>query len=327
LATVFIVFTSFSFFLIQYDRMRTWGPGLESWIQDILAGRLHAPDQYRIGLPLVIHFLELHTRFRANQLFPLTEFLCYALALTLLYLLFRCSPGIVDASHARRFVSLGFFFTAAQFPILWIFPWERPETLPTALYLAAVVVLIACRSRMPFAVVCLLVALLSLGEALMRTDVPVAFAAAILLCAAMDVPLPRPRLHIAILGLLSGAIGGAVQLYLQQVAYPSSTYPPTTPRFQLLANLNPVYPPMHVPIFLTALLPLVVSLVLLRRYRLNLDSSDKLVLLLLAVYLPVWVAMGLVAEVRIFVPFLFLASPTVAKLWGSFLLNERTNPC
>ncbi len=33
--------------------------------------------------------------------------------------------------------------------------------------------------------------------------------------------------------------------------------------------------------------------------------------------------MGLVVEVRIFVPFLFLASPTIAKLWGAFLFNQE----
>jgi hypothetical protein len=43
--------------------------------------------------------------------------------------------------------------------------------------------------------------------------------------------------------------------------------------------------------------------------------------------------MGLVVEVRIFVPFLFLASPTIAKLWTAYLFNDvngaqpnRSNP-
>jgi len=132
---------------------------------------------------------------------------------------------------------------------------------------------------------------------------------------------------------LCGTMGGGTQLYMQCVAYPNVTYSPTTPRFQLLANLNLLHPPMHIPIFLTALLPLIVSLVLLRRHHLPLDPSDKLVLLILLVYLPLWVTMGLVVEVRIFVPFLFLASPTIAKLWTAYLFNDvngaqpnRSNP-
>src|ERR1035441_1296807 len=46
----------------------------------------------------------------------------------------------------------------------------------------------------------------------------------------------------------------------------------------------------------------------LRRYRLPFDPADKLVLLMCRVYLPVWFAMGLVVEVRIFVRYLFLRS-------------------
>jgi len=159
----------------------------------------------------------------------------------------------------------------------------------------------------------------------MRTDVPVALGAAVLLAAALDIPFPRPRSHMAVLGLLCIAIGGAVQLYLQRVLFPTARYLPTTPKFQLLANLDILHPPLHIPVLLTALLPLIVSLVLLRRSRLPLDTSDKLVLLACLVYLPVWVTLGLVAEVRIFVPFLFLASPTIAKLWTAFLFNEGHN--
>jgi hypothetical protein len=316
------VFNSFTFFLIQYDRMRTAGPGIDSLIRNTLAGIQSAPDQYRIGLSLLMHSLEIHAHLRPNQSLPLIEFLSYAFALMLLYLIFRCSPRVENASDSHRLVFLGLFLAAAQFPILWYFPWERWEALPTTFYLAAIVILIVRRSRMPFALVCLLAALLSLGQALMRAEVPVALGIAILLSATMDITFSRPRSHIAILGLLCGAIGGAAQLYLQRIAYPNATYSPTTPRFQLLANLNLLHPPLHIPIFLTALLPLIVSLVLLRRHRLPLDPSDKLVLLILLVYLPVWITMGLVVEVRIFVPFLFLASPTIAKLWTAYLFND-----
>jgi hypothetical protein len=322
LVAVFVVFTSFSFFLIQYDRMRDAGPSFDSLIRNTLAGTVPAPIQYRVGLPLAAHFLEFHAHIRPNQSIPLIEFLSYAFALMLLYLLFRCSPQVENAAHSYRLVLLGLFFTAVQFPILWIFPWERWEVLPTTFYLAAIVILIVRRSRMPFAIICLLTLILSLGQALMRADVPIAVGIAILLAAALAIPFPRPSSHMAGLGLLCVAVGGGVQLYMQRIAYPTATYPAGTPKFQLFANLNLLFPPLHIPIFLTALLPLIVSLILLRRHHLSLDSSDKLVLFILLIYLPVWVAMGLVAEVRIFVPFLFLASPTIAKLWGAFLFDE-----
>jgi hypothetical protein len=65
------------------------------------------------------------------------------------------------------------------------------------------------------------------------------------------------------------------------------------------------------------------ALVWLRRYRLPFDPADKLVLLMCLVYLPVWFAMGLVVEVRIFVPYLFLAAPTIARVWAAFLLDDK----
>ena len=320
---LFLLYSAVSFFLIQYDRMRTAGAGLDIWIHLKLSRSaiLTDGDQYRIALPLLMHFLQLHAHLRPYQSLPLIEFVCYAFALTLLYLLFRCSPQIQNAPYSHRLVVLGLFLTAAQFPILWIFPWERPETLPTTFYLAAVVLLIVRRSRMPFALVCLFVILLTVAQALTRADVPVVVGVATLLAAAMAIPFPRPRSHIAILGLLCGAVGGATQCYLHHI-FPIAAPSQTTSEFQLFANLNLLYPPLHIPVFLTALLPLIVSVVLLRRYRLPLDSSDKLVLLACLVYLALWITFGLVAEVRIFVPFLFLASPTIAKLWTAFLFNQ-----
>lgn len=322
LVAVFILFSFLSYFLIQYDRVRTMGPDLEGWVKAILAGTQPAPIQYRIALPYLAHFLETLTHLRVNQSLPLIEATSYACALALLYLLFRVSPRVEGASLSDRFVLLGLFFAAAQFPVLWIFPWERSETLPTAAYLAAIVLLIVRRSRMPFVLVCLLTLLLGLFQALVRADVPVLAGVAILLAAAIAIPFPRSWAHVAILGLLCCAAGAGVQLYLARIAYPTAAYPPNIPKLQLLTNLNPLSAPLHIPIFLTALLPLIVSVVLLRRYRLPLEASDKLVLLMCLVYLPAWITTGLMAEVRIFVPFLFLASPTIAKLWGAFLLNQ-----
>jgi hypothetical protein len=319
-----IFFTSFSFFLIQYDRMRVAAPGIESWIHDKFSGVLSEGDQYRIGMAYLARFFELHTFLKPAQTIPLIEFLAYALALTLLYLLFRSSPRIQTASPSYRFVVLGFFFAAVQLPVLWIFPWERAETLPTAFYLAAVVFLVVHRSRIPFAVVCLLTILLTLAQAFFRSDATVISGLAILITAALNVPFPRPRALIAILGLLCCAVGGGTQLYLQRVAFPVITQTQTPSTFQLVKNLTLTIAPLHTPIFLTAILPLVVTLYLLRRYRLKLESSDKLVLLICLIYLAIWFTLGLASEVRIFVPYLFLMSPTLAKLWTAFLYQGES---
>jgi hypothetical protein len=321
---IVILFTCTSFFFIQYDKLRTAEPTLEQTVLAFHLGILPAPVQYRIGIPFLVGFLKQYTHMELRQSGPLVEALSYAASLWLLYGLFSSSAKVKAARDAHRAALLAFFLAITQLPILWIFPWERPETLPTALYLAAVVVLVACRNRIPFPLLCLFVVVLSLGQALMRADVPVVLGVALLLAAAVAIPLPRPRTSIAILGLLSSATGAGVQLYLQRVAYPNAQYPPTTAKIQLFNNLS-LDPPLHIPEFLIALLPFFATLFLLRRYRLYLESQDKLVLLICLLYLPVWVVVGLIVEVRIFIPFLFLASPTMAKLWTAFLLRDDSD--
>jgi hypothetical protein len=321
LVAIVILFTCTSYFFIQYDKLRTGETTLEQTVQAFHLGMLPAPVQYRIGIPFLIGYLKQHTHMELRQSGPLVEALSYAACLWFLYGLFSSSARVKAASDSNRAVLLAFFLAITQFPILWIFPWERAETLPTALYLAAVVVLVACRNRIPFPVLSLLIVALSLGQGLMRADVPVVLGVALLLSAAMAIPLPRSRSSIAILGLLASAIGAGVQFYLQRVAYPNAQYPPTTAKIQLFNNLS-LEPPLHIPEFLIALLPFFATLFLLRRYRLHLEAQDKLVLLICLLYLPVWVIDGLIVEVRIFIPFLLLASPTMAKLWTAFLLRE-----
>jgi hypothetical protein len=326
LVVVFILFNSLSFFLMQYNRMRTTSADLESWVRSVLNGAQPAPDQYSVAIPFIAQFLQIHAHLGIRQSLPLIEFLSYALALTLLYLLFRSSPHVVHARPLNRLVLVGFFLTVAQFPILWIFPWDRPEALLTAFYLAAIVLVVVQRSRVRFGIVCLLAVLLSLGQALVQADVPVAVGVAIFLSIAVAVPFRRPRTQMAILGALCVAVGAAVQLYMRRGAYPNTAYPANISKAQLLTSLNLFYPPVHTLIFLTALLPFIVSMVLLRRHHLRLDASDKLVLVICLVYFPVWVMMGLVVGVRTFIPFLLLLSPTIAKLWGAFLFGERAGP-
>lgn len=325
LIAVFVLFSSVSYFLIEYDRLRSVGVELEAWVNGILAGIVPAPVQYRVALPYLAHFFEAHCRLRPNQSLPGIEAVAYACALTLLYLLFRGSQQVQNSGGLRRLVILGLFLAAAQFPVLWIFPWDRPETLPGTLYLTAMIFLISSRSRMPYLALCGLTVLLSLGQALVRADLPVIVGAALLLSAAIAIPFPISRIRVATLGMLCSVAGGATQVYLQRIAFPAARYPADTPKIQLLTNLNPFDAPIHIPEFLCALLPLIVTLLLWRRCKVAIDSSDKLVLLMCLLYLPVWVTTGLMAEVRIFVPFLFLASPTIAKIWAAFLLNEDSD--
>jgi hypothetical protein len=321
LAAVFIVFNAATYFLVVYDRLRPIAGIMEQWARDVMAGRFPAPEQYRVAIPVLSLGLERVLHLRVSQSVPLIEAICFAGTLTLLYRLLRPTPSLDDPLLHVKITEFALFLAAAQLPILWIFPWERHETLPTAFFVSAIVYIVAGKTRRHWVVSLLIVTVLALGESFARADVPVVVGVALLIAAATRIEFCRPPSQVALFGIASVIVGACVQLYLQQVVFPHNTYPPNVPRIQLLENLNPTASPEHIPVFLTALLPFFVTLIVAWRRRPALLSSDKLIILTCLLYLPLWVTVGLVTEVRIFVPFLFLSSPVIARVWTAFLYD------
>lgn len=324
LGVAFVFYSSASFFLIQYDRFRTVDPNL-FWGR-ILAGDDFAPIQYRVGLAVLTTFIAHHLHFRINQSLPLLEASSYAAALALLCLFLCMSSNWARASMQQRAALAACFAAVAQFPIIWIFPWDRPETLPTTLYLAAIAVLVQIHQKHVGAGwLCLVAVLVSAIQSSMRAEIPVVMGAAIIASVAFHCwPASKQRALMAI-GSSCAVTGAAVQLYLQRIAYPQAVYPPGTSKFQLLHNLNPMDSPAHGPIFVTAMLPFFLVLFSLWRRRMLLEPVDKVVLLACLFYIPIWFVTGLLLEVRVYVPFLFLATPTMAKVFGA-LLSPDTEP-
>ncbi len=320
-AAIVIIFLTLTFFLIQYDRLRTQEPTLKLWYQAKHAGILNEGDQYRIGIPFLAHFLEVHTPFEMRQSIPIMQSLSYATGLTALYMLLVSSSLFKNSERVQRLLMRGIFFAVVQFPILWIFPWERTETLPTMGYLA-MVSLVIVEERIALPLACLLAVLLSLMQSVARTDAALVIGLATMIGAALF-PLRRSRSSIALLGLLCAATGGAMQLYLHHL-YPDVLPQQRATTLQLFHNINPFLSPLHIPEFLVALLPFLFTMVILRRYRLSLDATDKLILLVSLIYLPIYIAFGILAEIRIYVPYLFLLAPVIAKLWTQFLSAEPT---
>jgi len=222
----------------------------------------------------------------------------------LLYFIFRCSPRVENATDSHRLVSSAFSHRY-QFPSSGSSPGSVGGPANNLLSRRGRHSDCAPKSS-AFAFVCLLAALLSLGQAMMRADVPVALGIAILLSAAWPFRFPA-RAPTSPFWDCVWHYGGHTAIHAVRRISQRHLFP-TTPRFQLLANLNLLHPPMHIPIFLTALLPLIVSLVLLRRHHLPLDPPTtcpshppRLS--------PTMVTMGLVVEVRIFVPSSSLRRP------------------
>ena len=80
----------------------------------------------------------------------------------------------------------------------------------------------------------------------------------------------------------------------------------------------------HFSVLLLALLPFVwVAWVGLVSQETWLTAVDKVALLTLALYLPVWLTIGVIAEVRIGVPLLLALCPMAARVAAGFLEEDR----
>jgi hypothetical protein len=71
-----------------------------------------------------------------------------------------------------------------------------------------------------------------------------------------------------------------------------------------------------------AMLPFLLFSAFLIVKRPRLDAIDRLVLMSSALYLPVWLTVGIIDEVRVYVPFLFALSMVAAKVSAPFLMRE-----
>ena len=319
--------TAATYTSLEYDRQRPFLSSPNDEIHLILEGRASAPAQYRIGIAYMSSFLERHCHVRPNQTIPIFQGFSLAVALGLLYFLLLQSPFVREAEERDRAFVIGLFLVAIQLPVSWIAPWAHWETLPTTLYLAATLALVTCRIRLPSIAICAGVLVLGFLQGLLRADVSTLMGVAIIAAGVLSakMPLPMPRGWLVLTGALTALAGAGTQLYLQHFVYPATTYDAGTKKIMFAYNFIYLNPHRLVP-FGLAMLPIAVTVYLVVRYRERLqealEPTDKLVLLACALYFPAWAVMGIVGEVRIFVPYLFLAAPTMAKVWSRYLLSD-----
>lgn len=255
----------------------------------------YAPDAYRIAMPLLVPRLQHLLGFSSPSVVSsLLDFATGLGALLLLYLL------VIDElpRHPQRFVAGIAFLALIQFPFAWVVPHQRPETMPSALYLALALFAVSRKTRLGLWFAVLLVA--TFLQSFMRTDVPGVLGFALVGLASFSgrqSPSAKRGLSIA-QGASIAAIAIGVQWYLQTVRFPHLSYPPDTPAFQLLYNFRP----HNLLAALLALIPCLLPLALLRHARFR--PVEILALTAATLYLPLWFLAGITAEVRIFVPFL-----------------------
>jgi hypothetical protein len=105
-------------------------------------------------------------------------------------------------------------------------------------------------------------------------------------------------------------LAAGIQYYLMKRVYPQASYG-DTPVLQLFLNLKT--PEAYAP-FLLFLFPAGWTAVMLTRKRYQVESADLGVFMGAVIFLGMWVVVGKIAEVRIFMPFALALVPLTVEL-------------
>jgi len=276
-----------------------------------------APEQYRMGVKMAAWWMVQHFGWGFRHGFALMDLVSSLTAIFLLYHLLQQRRGVLTASFELQWFASAAFITLSCFYLVWVGSYFRPETLPNAGLLASMVWLWSCwdrvrRSRR----VWIAIALTGLAalQGWVRADVACAlFAGFFLACLIPRRPGElRDRGWKLIVSLLCVGVAGATQLYLMRVRYPHASYGP----IPVLMIRHDLHQPLALPPFVCFMVPIAWTYVQFWRNRgrgLE-DSADSGLIIASLIYLVLWIVLGKLDEVRIFIPFALAMIPLSVDL-------------
>jgi len=280
---------------------------------------LHAPEAYRLAIPaLGRFFLQM---FRLKDPSVVAGALDFVFGFFALYFFYRVATdglSITKGERTKRTLVVAMLLAFVQFPMAWVIPRQRPETLPTAFFLASALFCLA-RVRRGAIWTGLLLAV-AVWQSFVRGDVVLVFGAALVLMSLWGGTLDElgPRSHNVLRGVCITVIAAGVQGYLQLVRYPHLSYWPGVEVVQFRHNLN-----LHqLGDWTVALFPFLVLAAYLMLKRVPLRAVDAIVIASSILYLPAWFSVGVIAEVRIYVPFMLALSLVAARTASSYLTQD-----
>lgn len=287
-----------------------------------LHGGLDAPIQYRVGVWLLV--CRLHVWLHMSLWLALTAVDVAALVLLLWCLvgILRENPVYTRLSPTSRLLSFVGMFFLVEYSLVWGHWYQYPETIPSCLFVCVSALLISAKAVKSRFLSGVFLVGLSCIQGLIRADVAVILHAGFLLgaCLPFAKNMPLGRLRQVCISLLAATVAGGIQVYLMRVQFPSAKYG-SAGVFQIVANLHPMQ-------WMTALLGLFPFWLLLwlvgkRFYRP--DSVTAVLLISSLLYLAVWCMVGLIDEVRIFLPFAIVLLPATALALSEMLVVTPSN--
>ena len=274
------------------------------------SGGIEAPWQYRIGVWEAVRALHRWFHLKPYDALTLIDVSCLALSLWLILRVLRNLEAYKIASLPTRWLATAGVLFLAEYYLIWGHWFQTEDALPSILFVALSVALACGELVQSRALACLLLVFLGGIQGFIRADVAVVLHAGFFLAVLFNKrAVPLGRAWQAGTSLLAALAAGCVQLYLMVVRFPNAHYG-SEGVVQLANNLKPeMWATM-----LLALLPfgLLLGLLVGKRY----CPSPVVVMLLTSslLYFPLWATVGLLDEVRIFLPFAFALMP--ATVWA-----------
>jgi hypothetical protein len=313
LLSLFVGAMSLSYAFLDWDIYRTnFRLHPRGW-KLYFSGGIQAPGQYRIGVWEVVRGMNQWFHLRPYDALTLIDVACLALSLWLVLRVLRNFDAYKIASQSTRWLAAVGVLFLAEYYLIWGHWFQTQDTLPSVLFVTLSLALVSGEIVRNKRTTCLLLVCLSILQGFVRADVAVVLHGGFFLAVLFNKKtVSLGRIWQAGTSLFSALAAGCVQLYLMLVRFPSAHYGPEGV-VQLANNLKPeMWGTM-----LLAALPfwLLLGFIACKKYRP--DAVTVMLLFSSLLYLPLWATVGLLDEVRIFLPFAFALMPaTVLALIG-----------
>jgi hypothetical protein len=281
-----------------------------SW-SDIIQGNGGAPIQYRIGVVKLADFLQRHGHMALRHAFTLIDLICSMIAAYLLLSVLEHDRRYLGASvMARWFGALSLVFLVLYY-FSWMTWYQRPETMASTAMMAATLWLLKVKLPLPKTASTLITADAMLGlaalQGFVRADVAfVAHVGIFLVCltpAGNGFALTRRAQMIV--SAMAALLSGGIQYYLMHVVYPHATYG-TIPVFFLPYS---VVHPLNWISFLLFMPAWVWVAIRMAKKEAAADSPEIAIFAGSVMYLVLWLTVGNLDEVRIFLPYMAALIP------------------
>ena len=291
---------------------------------DVVAGRASAPEQYRIGVVWAAYWITQHVGLRLSEVFGIFDLLSGLVATLVLYRLLELSAVYRESTLAMRWFASAGFAALAFYALDWLNWYQKAGTLPTAALVAVLVWLWTAekrRSAVPDSVRAGGILLVVVLQSFVRADVALVLCLGVLVVsvARRDAALALGRGMAVATSVLGVLAAGGVQLYLMKVRYPQASYR-GVPAFMLPHDF--LRPAMWVAT-LIALAPLLWTAAVRARERAWPAGMDGALLVSGLGYAVVWICMGRLDEVRIFLPMALATAPLTVKTAMLCLANTE----